>query len=367
MYIMKKVTLLFALLMFASAFVIAQPQLSWRFANYEVVNAGTQLQFDVEVKADVSGSFHRDLQIYFDYNTAGFGSDIVANGKISVSPLALMDVTKYTVVNLADNTSSKFAIITEAIYEGPTGGQPGSATYFKEITTSYQGLLRFSIDVASNVATAGIAFDNLLMNGGEYYQSTSNTDPLKYLDGVYDNNGLNTLLLSSVYGTVTYNNAGNTPLKLCTMTLTGGDTYGPTINDGKYYFTGMVDGAYEVAGTSTNTWNGSTTFDATLVLRYAGGVAGFDVLTNLQKRAADVNMTNTALGVTTFDATLILRRAGGVATPQWTAPDFVFDGPYPAVTPLSGYPVNVAGGLGNANFKALCSGDVNGNYTPPVE
>jgi hypothetical protein len=109
-----------------------------------------------------------------------------------------------------------------------------------------------------------------------------------------------------------------------------------------------------------------TTFDATLILRYAGVVPGYDVLSNLQKRAADVNMTNTALGVTTFDATLILRRAGLVATPQWTAPDFVFDGPYPATPALSGYPVNVSSGIGNADFRALCSGDINGNYTPPA-
>jgi hypothetical protein len=270
-----------------------------------------------------------------------------------------MSVSKYSVVNSADNTSSKFAVITEAINEMTL---PGSAANYSEITTAYQGLLRFTIDVASNVATAGIAFDAALMNGGEYYQSTSTTDPLKYLDGVYAND-LSTLLLSSVYGTVAYNNGAATPLKLCTLTLTGGDTYGPTINDGKYYFTGMIDGAYAVAGTSTNVWGGMTTFDATLILRYAGSIIP---LTNLQKRAADVNMTNTANGVTTFDATLILRRAASVATPQWSAPTYVFDGPYPATPALSGYPVNVSSGIGNADFRALCSGDINGNYTPPA-
>jgi hypothetical protein len=53
-----------------------------------------------------------------------------------------------------------------------------------------------------------------------------------------------------------------------------------------------------------------------------------------------------------------------VATPQWTAPDYVFDGPYPVV---GGYPVTVSGGLGNANFKALCAGDINGSYAPPTK
>jgi len=365
MHTMKKFTLIFALFTFVSIVVTAQPQLTWRFANAEVINAGTQLQFDVQVKADIAGSFHRDLQVYFDYNTAGFGSDIVANGKISFVPLALMDVSKYSIVNSADNTSSKFAIITEANAEMM---QPGSAANYLEITTAYQGLLRFTIDIISNTQVAGIAFDEALMDGGEYYQSTVNTDPLKYQDGIYEND-LSSLLLSSIYGTVSYDNGGATPLKLCNMTLTGGDTYGPTTTDGKYYFTGMVDGAYEVAGTSTNVWGGMTTFDATLILRFVGGVAGYDMLTNLQKRAADVNMTNTANGITTFDATIILRTtaAGGLKPAQWTAPDYVFDGPYPGTPALSGYPVNVSGGLGNANIKALCSGDVNGSYTPPAK
>jgi hypothetical protein len=348
---MKKVTLIFALLLSASALVIAQPQLSWRFANYEVINAGAQLQFDVEVKADIAGSFHRDLQIYFDYNTAGFGSDIVANGKISYTPLTLMDVSKYTVVNMADNTSSKFAIITEAIYEGPTGGFPGSATYFKEITTSYQGLLRFTIDVASNIATTGITFDNVLMNGGEYYQSLSNTDPLKYLDGMYEDN-FSTLKMSSLYGTITYNNSGSTPLKLCSLTLSpGGDTYGPTLNNGKYYFTGMNDGGYTIATTCTNTWGGLQSVDATLASRY---ILNLYVLSPLQQKAVDVNQSGT---VQSIDVTMMKRRLLGQTYPLWTAPDFVFIAPSATVT----------GGLGTIDYKGLCSGDLNGSWSPPLD
>jgi len=346
---MKKFYVIFALFTLVSITVTAQPQLTWQFANYEVINAGTQLQFDVEVRANVAGSYQRDLQIYFDYNTLGFGSNIVANGKISYTPLTLMDVSKYTVVNMADNTSSKFAIITEAINEM---AQPGSATYYSEITTSYQGFLRFTITIASNAQTAGIVFDQALMNGGEYYQSTSNTDPLKYTDPCLYANNLSGLLLSSIYGTVKYNNVATTPLKLCNLTLSpGGDTYGPTVNTGIYYFTGMADGAYTIATTCSNTWGGLTSFDATLIARYLGSII---TLTALQIKAADVNMSTT---VTSFDATLLKRKLGGVATPQWTAPNYVFE--IPSVT--------VASGLGTSNYKGLCSGDVNGSYTPPTE
>jgi hypothetical protein len=347
---MKKIYVIFALFSLVSLTVTSQPQLTWRFNNVEVINDGTILQFDVEVKANVGGSYHRDLQIYFDYNTLGFGSDIVTNGKITYSPLTLMDVSKYFVVNMADNTSSKFAIITEATYEGPTGGFPGTATHFQEITTAYQGLLRFEIEIASNTETAGIVFDDMLMDGGEYYQSTSNTDPMKYATACAYENDLSSLLLSSIYGNITYNNFAGTPLKLCSLTLSGGDTYGPTANDGKYYFTGMVDGPYTIQTTCTNTWGGLSSFDATLISRYLGSIVA---LTPLQQKAADVNNSGT---VQSFDATLIKRRLGSIATPQWTAPDYVFE--VPSVT--------VATGLGNADYKGVCSGDVNGSFTPPL-
>jgi len=344
---MKKFYLIFALISLISLTITAQPQLTWRFNNVEVVNAGTKLQFDVEVKANVAGSYQRDLQIYFDYSTLGFGSNIVGNAKITYSPLTLMDISKYVVVNMADNTSSKFAIITEAIDEMTV---PGGSADYTEITTTYQGLLRFTINIASNAQAAGIAFDQALMNGGQYYQSTSNTDPLKYMDpSLYENN-LSTLLLSSIYGTVTYNNVSSSPMKLVNLTLSGGDTYGPTTNNGIYYFTGMANGAYTIASTCSNTWGGLTSFDATLIARYLGSIIPF---TALQIKAADVNLSNT---VTTFDATLLKRRLGSIATPQWTAPNYIFEVPT----------VNVVAGLGTSNFKSLCSGDVNGSYTPPA-
>jgi hypothetical protein len=192
-----------------------------------------------------------------------------------------------------------------------------------------------------------------LMNGGQYYQSTTNTDPVKYLDPCLYENNLLTSKLSSIYGTVKYNNLASTPLKLCNLTLTGGDTYGPTTNNGVYYFSGMVDGAYSIATTCTNTWGGLTTFDVTVILKYLSSPAVFP-LTDLQKKAADVNMSTT---VTTFDITQLKRRLAGQPTPSWTAPNYVFEVPA----------VNVASGLGTSNYKGLCSGDVNGSHVPPLD
>ncbi|MCD4790658.1 MAG: hypothetical protein K8R37_11720, partial [Bacteroidales bacterium] len=328
---------------------ISQPQLTWQFANYEVINAGTQLQFDVEVKADIAGSFHRDLQVYFDYNTAGFGSDIVANGKIAVSNLTLMN-THYAVVNMADNTSSKFAIISEADEEM---NEPGSATYYNEVTTTFQGLFRFTIDILSNTETAGIVFDAALMNGGQYYQSTSNTDPVKYVNPSLYDNDLSTDLLSTLYGVINYDNTANTLLNGAEATLYSGVTpIDVAIADitGTYYFSGMADGSYTIETTCSKPWGGVTTVDGILAKRFALGLLP---LTPLRQLAADVNLAG---GVTTIDGILIQRRALGLLG-GWPAPDYVFEVPNPAVT----------SGIGTANYEGLCSGDVNGSYTPPAD
>jgi hypothetical protein len=360
---MKKFYVIFALFTLVSLTVTAQPQLTWRFNNVEVINAGTQLQFDVEVLANVTGSFQRDMQIYFDYNTLAFGSNIVANGKITYSPLTLMNAAKYVIVNMADNTSSKFAIITEASNEMT---QPGSNTYYEAVTTTYQGFLRFTINIApgGNTKTAGIAFDQALMNGGQYYQSTTNTDPLKYADPSLYQNNLSSLLLSTFYGTTVY--ARTTPVVLngCTIDLYSGATMIDTYSTGTgntYYFTGMVDGGYNLKGTSSKPYGGLQALDAIQVQRF---VAGATTFTDLQKRAGDVNLSSS---VQNLDATFIRRRVGSIAVPQWTAPDWIFDGPFGSAPALQGYPVNVATGMGTAVFKALCSGDVNASYTPPVE
>lgn len=156
----------------------AQAQLTFRFSNPLITDSYPPVfQFDVDIKASVPGTFLRDLQVYFNYNTSAFGSNIMANGKITVTKLALIS-NHYQIVNQADNTGSRYAIITEAINEM---NQAGSGTYFNEAPVDFTGILRFQIEIADVSQTAGIFFDETLMDGGQYRQSNINTDPISYL------------------------------------------------------------------------------------------------------------------------------------------------------------------------------------------
>jgi hypothetical protein len=340
---MKKYALLFALFTAVSIVATSQPQLTWRFANAEVINAGTQFQFDVEVKADAAGTYHRDLQVYFDYSTPGFGTDIVASGKVSVAPLALMN-THYFVVNTADNTSSKFAIITEATHEMT---QPGSAAHYNAVPTTFTGLLRFTIDIADNTQPAGIAFDAALMDGGQYYQSTVSTDPLKYaIASVYDND-LNSLLLSTLYGTITYANAINTPLADCSVQV---GALGVAISDanGLYQYTGLSDGPYTLTTTSSLPYTYTTNLaDVNVVVSHLMGTP----LVGIYYLAAEVTGDDI---VTLSDANVMVSNILGVQSGYPAVPAWKF-GVEDAI---------VIGGIGTKSFQGIQAGDATGSWQP---
>lgn len=180
--------------------VIPTPVVSWRFANQQIVN--DSLQFDVELKCNIPGTYHTSTQIYFDYNTTAFGQNIVANNKVSYSRLALLDGTigggpyKYDIVNDADNTPSRYAIVFESVMTTP------DPTFLNEVTTGWQGFMRFQIKITDANNVAGVAFvpDMLggtigLMNGGQYYVDATHLDETPYGDPpAYAGNYINDLL-----------------------------------------------------------------------------------------------------------------------------------------------------------------------------
>jgi hypothetical protein len=343
---MKKFASIFALITLVSIIVTAQPQLTWQFANFEVINAGTQLQFDIEVKADVAGTDHRDLQVYFDYNTAGFGSDIVANGYVTVTPLTLMN-DYYFIVNTADNTSSKFAVITEATHEMTEVGGSGN---FNLMPTTFTGLLQITIDIMSNTETAGIAFDDELMDGGQYYQETGTTNPIKYDEtGLYDNDLL-TNKLSTAYGTVTYANASSTALSDVTVTL---DVFSDVTDaNGDYNISSIDDGGYTLESSTLKTWGGLSMNDVQFTRQKVANQPPGNGLTGLQLLAGDVDQSGLPLNMN--DVQFMRQKVAG-QLPGFT-PFWIFEEPG----------ITVTNGIGTQSFKGICAGDTDASYVPPV-
>ena len=334
---MRKIVLIFAIITAFGSYVNSQTTLSWRFSNYEVVNAGAQLQFDVEVMANNATTYHRDLQVYFDYNTTSFGSS-VATG-ITVTPLSLMDM-HYSIVNTADNTTSKIAIITEANNEMD---ELGGATYFNLMPTTFTGLFQVTMDITDNTATAGIAFDEALMNGGQYYQSTSAIEPVKYVDPCIYVNDLSTELLSTLYGTITYANVGSTPISNCTVAI-GGVGSAVTDVNGFYNYSGIGDGTFALTTTCSLPYSYITDVgDLNVVISHVLGT----ILTDIFFLAGDVSGDGF---VDVADINLMIDNILGSAS-GYPIDDWVFED----------QSVNVSGGIGTQSFQGLMAGDADGS------
>ncbi len=186
---MKKNIIFITLFIFSASVVFLQPQLTFRFANPDFTDGPPALfQFDVEVKADLVGTFHRDLQVYINYNTLAFGDAIVVSSQIMIIPLVLLD-DHYQIVNIADNTNSKFAVITEAFQEL---NEIGSSGYFTELPTEFTGLIRIELILTDTNQLAGINFDKALMNGGQYAQEINSTSSVAYVNpNLYENDWSN--------------------------------------------------------------------------------------------------------------------------------------------------------------------------------
>ena len=165
-----------------------------------------------------------------------------------------------------------------------------------------------------------------------------------------------------IFGNVYYGNTGTTkPMETNTTifllpVLTGSAT-GPL---GYYEFNDNLDGDYLLTGETTKPGNNSqiTTADGIIASRMAAGIGTY---TSLQFRAGDVNKSN---AVTTSDAILVKRRAAGL-TSSWSAPTYVFDGPFGTPNPvLGGIPVTVNGSDVQQEIRCLLSGDLNSSHTP---
>jgi len=166
----------------------------------------------------------------------------------------------------------------------------------------------------------------------------------------------------SISGNVYYGNTGTSkPMATnTTVTLTPGSTIS-TGALGYYRFNAIGNGNYTMTGATTKPWGGLQALDSIQVQRFVSGAVTFS---NLQKRAGDVNKSSS---VQNLDATFIRRRVSSIPVPQWTAPDWIFNGPFGTPPALQELPITVAGSDVTQELRTLCSGDVNGSYSPPAE
>ena len=189
---MKKILLgLFAMVLAVSLF--AQPQLTYRFANEQLTNGGTTLEFDVELMCDVAGIWLGEHTVSFVYNTDAFGASIVPTSVV-VTKGTLMTGEFFGsqmydfagVANTFPNTLSASCLVNLVSF-------PPGITFHNEIPTTFTDFMHFAvtIDCATTPQLAGIAFTEFLMDGEQYHYLATGITTLCAEPNFYDNDLLN--------------------------------------------------------------------------------------------------------------------------------------------------------------------------------
>ncbi|MCX6273486.1 MAG: hypothetical protein NTU44_20135, partial [Bacteroidetes bacterium] len=155
-------------------------------------------------------------------------------------------------------------------------------------------------------------------------------------------------------GILTYDNSAHTPLNNATVELLqGGSVINTSLTGftGFYGFTSIPAGTYTLDATCPKPLGGVNAADALLAMKHFVGIT---YLTGVRLKAADVDGTGY---VNTVDALIIMKRFVGILD-SFVVGDWAFETPTVTMAPT---------GILTQNFKGICSGDLDGSYTPAAK
>ncbi|MDP8200980.1 MAG: right-handed parallel beta-helix repeat-containing protein [Candidatus Tenebribacter burtonii] len=154
--------------------------ITFTFDNYGII--GDYYEFDVMVAASDAGTRLGDNQIYINYSTAGFGSSIWTNSKVTVTKGTLTagdDLYGSPLFDppiVVDNTASRISIQNSFI---------SAAQAAMYLPTTPTQLVHVQIEIENALASSGLSFQGDLMTN-QQYQSDNSThyDPVIAIDTV---------------------------------------------------------------------------------------------------------------------------------------------------------------------------------------
>jgi len=236
--------LTFLLLVIAPVFntLALGESITFTFANRAITGTTPKyLEFDVMGQAGTAGTTRLgDTQVYINYSTAGFGSSIAGNGKITVTKGTLTSgelvpgSPLYTIINVADNATSRVSITIGYNYSS----SPTSANF---LPTSATQLIHVKIEITDQGQNAGLSFEESSMSG-QQYQSDNSTkyNPVTATD--VDNNPL-PIQMASFTASVVRDNDVEVAWKTVSETNNYGfEVYRKRNENGEWKKLGFVEG-----------------------------------------------------------------------------------------------------------------------------
>ncbi|NVK28159.1 MAG: hypothetical protein HWE14_08945 [Flavobacteriia bacterium] len=166
---------------------IAQEQLDFQISN-TTVTSGTPdtLEVTVQIRASVGSSCLRTSQLYFNYNSDAFGTNLIDNQQIRVEKGALIEdvlfngttpISIYS-IDTADNTSSRLAITVTSTQQATNCGDdlffPGSGSNaHATVGSTWTDFIILHIPIVDATKLPKIEWQSTLSSGQQFFQTTS--------------------------------------------------------------------------------------------------------------------------------------------------------------------------------------------------
>ena len=147
------------LMMVLSLSVKAQT-LTFTLKNGQIIS-GPKFQYEVWIKSSDGASRMGSIIVYNNYNPAGFGTNVVANGRVAVTKNDALFGATYSVNPSNDNAASRFGY--SWTYLGGTGNG-------MLLPSGGDGVLAFTvqINIMSVSSMCGLSFEYPLMDGEQF-------------------------------------------------------------------------------------------------------------------------------------------------------------------------------------------------------
>lgn len=128
--------------------------IDFSFDNIQTVGTD-KLEFDVFAKTNTTGIRFASTELFLEYNSEAFGTQVVQNGHIQVERGVIVDSTVYT-INLADHNDST-VVLDISSANNPTALYPLSA--------NDEQMVHITLDVQNLFELVTLTMDDFLMSG----------------------------------------------------------------------------------------------------------------------------------------------------------------------------------------------------------
>jgi len=174
---MKKILVLFGILLTCSCIRGQNADLYWRFANPVLIQGAAQcdLEFDVEVSCTFPETYLCETDVCITYSTLAFGENpVVMVTKLELIQGQVLGVEKYLIQSIGGSVPGELCV--------GIGGTFIVPTYLNEVPLYpvFEGLIKLKIPVLNQAVLAGIEFLPSHMDGMSYYVDAYHPDPTKY-------------------------------------------------------------------------------------------------------------------------------------------------------------------------------------------